>query len=552
MGKETDIEGLIKNPDKVQEDILHAMKESGVLDEWENKLEKIDESPTRHKVMSEDSSEKTVFNEQEKDLIKSFIQEYKAEKNIDISSDFVMLIVEKAQRQKMQPNLPQLFVQLGPLIEVLSAMSKKSSDVESIIDRQGPVFDSPAKVKDVLHTLTENLKSELVRLTLETPPENLKRKSPPPPPVKDDLSKQRAHANDKLKTSLIELFKASNPQQLMNGEIAGLLPDLLGGKNYGSMFLTVAEAYFEGSPYGPLIKQYGRKFLESEQGTMLSAGITILLEKIAVSESGQRLIKLTPEFLVANDMQSILEILGKEAQWNWDLLFNSIDNSEYKEHFIESLADFVVQAHNFIQNQALDSRLSQIPLIINGFLISYRIPAFDINAPTKSLIAILNKCIKLFTTYKTDTTPYVHQLRDAVMESMNSYLKNENFIMMSPTLKKTTVSKVIDKEIITPIQEVWEVYRHVVKEPKCSKALMCLLNLEDKKKQNRKTRQAVVTGASLVAGWTLSHASTDAYWSLYTAVMEGRKGVDCREIYPESRDLCKLEKVKVKADHSEL
>ena len=180
---------------------------SGVLDEWENKLEKIDESPTRHKVMSEDSSEKTVFNEQEKDLIKSFIQEYKAEKNIDISSDFVMLIVEKAQRQKMQPNLPQLFVQLGPLIEVLSAMSKKSSDVESIIDRQGPVFDSPAKVKDVLHTLTENLKSELVRLTLETPPENLKRKSPPPPPVKDDLSKQRAHANDKLKTSLIKLFK---------------------------------------------------------------------------------------------------------------------------------------------------------------------------------------------------------------------------------------------------------------------------------------------------------------------------------------------------------
>ena len=94
----------------------------------------------------------------------------------------------------------------------------------------------------------------------------------------------------------------------MNGEIAGFLPDLLGGKNYGSMFLTVAEAYFEGSPYGPLIKQYGRRFLESEQGTMLSAGITILLEKIAVSESGQRLIKLTPEFLVANDMQSILEV----------------------------------------------------------------------------------------------------------------------------------------------------------------------------------------------------------------------------------------------------
>jgi hypothetical protein len=32
-----------------------------------------------------------------------------------------------------------------------------------IVERQAPVFDSPAKTKDIIHTLTENLKSELVR-----------------------------------------------------------------------------------------------------------------------------------------------------------------------------------------------------------------------------------------------------------------------------------------------------------------------------------------------------------------------------------------------------
>ncbi len=31
------------------------------------------------------------------------------------------------------------------------------------MERQAPVFDSPAKTKDIIHTLTENLKSELVR-----------------------------------------------------------------------------------------------------------------------------------------------------------------------------------------------------------------------------------------------------------------------------------------------------------------------------------------------------------------------------------------------------
>ena len=75
----------------------------------------------------------------------------------------ILRILERVQKTP-SPNLPQLFVQLSPLVDVVSAIASKSPDkVELIVERQAPVFDSPAKTKDILHTLTENLKSELVR-----------------------------------------------------------------------------------------------------------------------------------------------------------------------------------------------------------------------------------------------------------------------------------------------------------------------------------------------------------------------------------------------------
>ena len=77
--------------------------------------------------------------------------------------DLILRILERVQKTP-SPNLPQLFVQLSPLVDVVSAIASKSPDkVELIVERQAPVFDSPAKTKDILHTLTENLKSELVR-----------------------------------------------------------------------------------------------------------------------------------------------------------------------------------------------------------------------------------------------------------------------------------------------------------------------------------------------------------------------------------------------------
>ena len=41
---------------------------------------------------------------------------------------------------------------------------------------------------------------------------------------------------------------------------------------------------------------------------------------------------------------------------------------------------------------------------------------YDSSHPSKSISGLLNKAIKLFTTYKVDTTPYVNQAASAYTE----------------------------------------------------------------------------------------------------------------------------------------
>merc|ERR1712055_102889 len=218
------------------------MQDSGVLKEWKDKLDKLDNILNEENEITENvpkTNRKSYLTQVEKEMISSFIEEYASEQQLGVSTDLLMSIVERVQKTP-KPNLPQIFVQLGPVIEVVSALSKKTSELEKIIDRQGPVFDSPAKTKDVLHTLAENLKSELVRLTLETPPPQPKKKSPPPPPPKEKKE-------NKPEDYLTNFFKTGNGEQLLallsgSGDMSALnniLPQLLGGGNYAEILLNL-------------------------------------------------------------------------------------------------------------------------------------------------------------------------------------------------------------------------------------------------------------------------------------------------------------------------
>merc|ERR1712106_830165 len=333
-----------KKHDMLQDEILKAMKDSGVLNEWKDKLDdmlyKENEIPVDAPVAKErKASKKSMILPHEKEMITNFISEYIDDKKVNVKTDLIMRIVERVQKTP-KPNLAQIFVQLGPIIDVVSAIQTKTNDVEKIVDRQAPVFDSPAKPKDVLHTLAENLKSELVRLTLDSKP--TQKKSPPP---RKQATKPAAAPGLGLSDYLTlgsTLLKGGNGAEMMkmmSGEadmssMLTLLPQLMQQGNVKDLLMKMIGSYIGNTPYGAIIQQYGSTFLESEQGSKFVDGFYSAFETFVKSESWKRLTTLVPQLMAAKDMETMLNVLTKEAESNWGMFFDSIENSDYKENIL--------------------------------------------------------------------------------------------------------------------------------------------------------------------------------------------------------------------------
>jgi len=536
---------------QMQDDILKAMKESGVLKEWKEKLDK--------QLFQEEDNEikdnrvkKTTINPQEREMLRSFIEEFKADSGLSADTSIILSIVERVQKTA-KPNLPQIFVQLGPIIEVISAISQKTKDVQKIVDRQAPVFDSPAKPKDVLHTLGENLKSELVRLTLDTPPKGkpAKKKSPPPPPKKKDLGLELADYLQ-LGASLMKGGNAGQMMKIMSGEadfssMLSMLPQLMEGGNVKDLLFKMLGSYLENTPYGPMVQMYGRQAMESEQGAAFLDGAYRIFETFIKSENGVRFTKLVPQLLAAKDIDSTLKILSKEAEINWGAFFEKVQNPDYKESMLETLSEYIVLGHDFLLNPPKDSMFSKVPIILNGFLISQRLPAFDMSNPIDSLTKLANKCIALFTTWKLDITPHVKTVQDTLTQVYQKQAKGNKFSSLSRKEKKSLLARIMDEELMGPVQVVWSVYNHLNGAPQCQEHLLCLVNHREFKavkplrpSESSPTRLAITKGASLGVAWTLSHGNRDEYWRLYKAVYEGAQGADCMALFPPTGRDCDL------------
>ena len=91
---------------------------------------------------------------------------------------------------------------------------------------------------------------------------------------------------------------------LMNGDVSSIA-NVLGDVNYLEIIQQVLGAYMDGSPYGPMMKQYLNMFLESEHVT---EGAKTFMENVAVSESGQRLLRLAPQLMAVKDFASLTQV----------------------------------------------------------------------------------------------------------------------------------------------------------------------------------------------------------------------------------------------------
>ena len=303
-----------KGFDDVQEEILAAMKDSGVLDEWKDKLDDM----LYNDVDTDDKNEKkeaqkpvSNINEQEREMLRNFIDEYKADANVAVSTDIILNIIERVQKTP-KPNLPQLFVHLGPVIDVLAKISDHTKDVQKVIDRQAPLFNSPAKPKDILHTLAENLKSELVRLR---PKEQQKRK-------------QQKQSGDSglglmdyisLGSTLLKGGNGAEMLSLLSGDVdmasmLKMLPQLLEGDEYKTLVPKMIKSYLSSSTMGALALGYIENNIDPKQA---EKGLDVVVDSVkefTKTKSFDRLMSIINMVMQAKDTEEIAKVSFPNGQ----------------------------------------------------------------------------------------------------------------------------------------------------------------------------------------------------------------------------------------------
>ena len=113
------------------------------------------------------------------------------------------------------------------------------------------------------------------------------------------------------------------------------------------------------------------------------------------------------------------------------------------------------QGYDFFQNIPSNSMFAQAPLLVNGLLISYRLPAFDTRSPLDSITKILAKSIKLYSPWKKlDITPHAKMVTDSLTQAYQTQAKGNKFSKLGHEEKKALIARVLDAEIVSPVQTV--------------------------------------------------------------------------------------------------
>ena len=175
-------------------------------------------------------------------------------------------------------------------------------------------------------------------------------------------------------------------------------------------------------------------------------------------------------------------MLTSEAEDNWELFFANIKNEDYKENFLEGFAGMIVNGLEMYDSIPRDSVLGQAPLLVNGFLIANKLPGYNSKKPLESVLKIVTKAWKVYSPVAdVDIGPHIEMISQALSQAYQSQSHGNSFTKLSSKEKKALITRMVDSEIISPVQSVWSAYDKSRTETTCSKHLLCLVNLREVK-----------------------------------------------------------------------
>ena len=213
-----------------------------------------------------------------------------------------------------------------------------------------------------------------------------------------------------------------------------------------------------------------------------------MFEQFVQSESFSRLVGLVPQLTAARDPEAVLNILTKEASGNWDLFFDNINNEDYKDNFVETVADYLVQGWEFTQAIPDNSLLGKAPMFINHLLSSSQLPSYSSRQPLESLTKIVVAVFSKAAPGRPDLSAQVGPVVAAARAAWAQQTAGLGWAGLDRRERVALLARTLEAELVSPAQTVWAVYHKARTQQDCAAHLLCAANSVEHKAGSGQTR----------------------------------------------------------------
>ena len=433
--------------------------------------------------------------------LKSFTTEYLVSKKFTLKFEEASGLLAKLLDPE-ETRGSDFLLNLGKILDLAENLKKK-------LDTCG---DGKKKVADyVKHSLAADMKVSLV-----TAGNALQCKGGP---TKSDADAMPTKLFAAVQSTFFDEMKKnlkSNPMMVYKMVLGYLKNFGLIGKETSPMVTLVAEQILA----HPEVADYGVSFIES-------------LEMFMKSESGKRFYAIIPQ-LMEVDSETALEIFAREADYNQEAFFGLLSNSDVASKFLKSVAKLIISGCSMAKEALADNMKFAMA---NGFLISNKFPALDRRNLMKSSIGIMEKGLKMFTTYRLDFDLYkeVKTFTDAFEKI---YFKFDQFKDLTESELENVIGRFLQDNMLVPVQDAWLGSRFVtLQDKRCAEMVTCLFN--ENVRDSNDIMKSVTKGISMLMAWSWTSMDEELDYSrIYQAIWNGIGAKSCKEIYVASPKTC--------------
>merc|ERR1712027_271683 len=233
-------------------------------------------------------------------------------------------------------------------------------------------------------------------------------------------------------------------------------------------------------------------------------GITFIdwAETFFKSESGKRINGMLPN-LMEDNTEEAMQMFSKEADFNQEAFFALMDKTDVADGFLKQVAKYVVMATTWVREAMADNMKFAM---VNGFLVSNKMPVIDRRNIIKSVCQIVDKGINLYSPWS----------------------GNYNFW---PTIK----------EFIDEFEKVYFSIHHVTNvDHHCAEIAVCLFNEIYRDRTSINTMVVGGISRALISSWDAMYEGHDTA-KLEEALRVGKSTQKpCKSVYITAPETCNV------------